>query len=340
MELDRQQYAEAFEMDANGDPIAGTIRCISCGHAAPPSGPAGIPTGALNPAYPHGRPHSYPNHARGGSMVDGGMDGSAGNARMSVIMDDELSTGSNDANRSPHHSQHVPDPVVLAGNEEMVALLSGNVGLKPLLQQHKPHPVKGTNGGKHSTSMASNSRGSSASGLRTEKIPEPLYRKARMASHIKEMVKVSSGYGGGSNGANGANSYDVTSGVGGRSQSRGGTARPHTVGGVGSTGGSFDHPHGLAGGGSIGTLGSASASQLPNGGGKGALRGGGGGQNHTQPATNGSGGGGNNNEASGAGEDVAVVFPAIPGAQANETGGGTGALGGVTVSSAKLNTVD
>jgi hypothetical protein len=77
---------------------------------------------------------------------------------------------------NPDDSKTTTNPYSSAHNEQVYALLTGQVGLKPIQLRHNPTaPVKDP--------YAKNS-------LKAEKIPEPLYRKQRMSQQIKEMVKV------------------------------------------------------------------------------------------------------------------------------------------------------
>ena len=69
-------------------------------------------------------------------------------------------------------------------DEDVFRMLTGNVGLKPLLQQHKamvPVPAP------YAHQREQRERRKPAGG---DRIPEPLYRKAKLAAHMKEMVKV------------------------------------------------------------------------------------------------------------------------------------------------------
>lgn len=69
-----------------------------------------------------------------------------------------------------------PDPTRLGMSDELHSLLTGNTGLKSLLPQHAPLlPVKDPYGERRKS---------------IEKSPDPLYRKAKIQAHIKEMVKI------------------------------------------------------------------------------------------------------------------------------------------------------
>lgn len=71
-------------------------------------------------------------------------------------------------------------------SEEVYTLLTGSAGLKPLLQQQKPMSPKDPYGYSAQHIMPQNKLKNSAQG----KIPEQRYRKAQMAAHLKEMIKV------------------------------------------------------------------------------------------------------------------------------------------------------
>lgn len=94
----------------------------------------------------------------------------------------------------------------LQNNEQVYSLLTGQVGLRPLHLQHNPLQPRdalnnnNNNAGNNVNSSATNGMHSSrphtvatnrVKPQGADKIPEPLYRKARMAAHMKEMVKVS-----------------------------------------------------------------------------------------------------------------------------------------------------
>eukprot|EP01038_Epipyxis_sp_PR26KG_P007539 gene7539-10273_t len=67
-------------------------------------------------------------------------------------------------------------------SEDVYSLMSGSVGLKPLMQQHVPLSLKENN---QKTQPA---RRKTAS----DKIPDQSYRKAKLASHVRELVKITS----------------------------------------------------------------------------------------------------------------------------------------------------
>lgn len=77
-------------------------------------------------------------------------------------------------------------------SEEIYNVMTGSAGLKSLMPQHAPmmpvqHPYNITNNNIHPAHTTSKRKPHNPNA-----IPEPLYRKAKLASHLKEMVKVSS----------------------------------------------------------------------------------------------------------------------------------------------------
>lgn len=148
------------------------------------------------------------NGAEGGP--DGLADGSMGSwgQHGPDFLPPPLSAGSG-GKGSPGHALPVR-------SEDVYSLVTGNQGLKPLLKQHKAMlPVRDPYAKSRAAVAAENSNVSAAlSNYRNpttnivapanleaqlqrrrpadaERIPEPLYRKARLAAHMKEMVKVS-----------------------------------------------------------------------------------------------------------------------------------------------------
>uniref|UniRef100_A0A7S3M6C0 Uncharacterized protein n=2 Tax=Spumella elongata TaxID=89044 RepID=A0A7S3M6C0_9STRA len=78
-------------------------------------------------------------------------------------------------------------------SEEIYNVMTGSAGLKSLMPQHAPmipvqHPYNITNNTIHPAHTTSKRKPHTAN---PNAIPEPLYRKAKLASHLKEMVKVS-----------------------------------------------------------------------------------------------------------------------------------------------------
>jgi hypothetical protein len=95
-------------------------------------------------------------------------------------MSDEMSASS--AGHRSMMSQSVPVLPSHASGEQIHTLVAGSGGLKPLLMQHTAmKPIADP----YATNASARRR---AAG--TEKIPEPMYRKAKMASQMKEMVKI------------------------------------------------------------------------------------------------------------------------------------------------------
>jgi hypothetical protein len=112
------------------------------------------------------------------------------------LMDDEISLHSEHSfnNNGPslhplslHSSQSgTLGPV---RSEEIYSVLTGSAGLKSLMPQHTPMiPVRDPYG---ITSAAGHTAAPAGQSKRRTQVPEPMYRKAKMAAHIKEMVKVS-----------------------------------------------------------------------------------------------------------------------------------------------------
>lgn len=89
------------------------------------------------------------------------------------------------------HSTH--SLVNIPRSEEIYNVMTGSAGLKSLMPQHAPmmpvqHPYNITNNTIHPAHTTSKRKPHTAN---PNAIPEPLYRKAKLASHLKEMVKVS-----------------------------------------------------------------------------------------------------------------------------------------------------
>lgn len=111
-----------------------------------------------------------------------------GSAASSVEIDDELSRSEDNlGDKGSLHSKLMSKSAPLVGlqsasEEEIQSLLSGNAGLKPLLVKHTPVQM---------TASVPHQAPSSSSGSRRkgEKLPDPLYLKAKLAAHMKEMVK-------------------------------------------------------------------------------------------------------------------------------------------------------
>lgn len=112
------------------------------------------------------------------------------------LMDDELSLHSehshNNLLQGSQQSQYASSAQVLGPvrSDEIYAVITGSAGLKSLMPQHTPMvPVRDpygiTSGQQPGGQQAQQSK------RRQEKVPEPMYRKAKLAAHLKEMVKVS-----------------------------------------------------------------------------------------------------------------------------------------------------
>jgi hypothetical protein len=152
--------------------LSSTTRCLSCGQLPRESWQAaGVDRkGVKTPASA--------GVAGGGSFITD--DGS--NASPSYVLSDQ-SAGN-------PHSQ--------ANSEQLYALLTGQAGLRPIQLNHQPMmPRPSTTSGGTGSVLGSAGQsvisGNSASNKRktNEKIPEPIYRKAKLSAHLKEMVKVS-----------------------------------------------------------------------------------------------------------------------------------------------------
>ncbi len=172
--------------------LASTTKCLSCGQMPRPhSKKKQIRPGTTIPSPGRGPSSRSPSPVgRGG--VDGG--GSIANAThytptTSVMLDDEISNpdamglspshvgSATIVYANPDDGKTTTNPYSSAHNEQVYALLTGQVGLKPIQLRHAPvAPVKDPY--------------KASSSLKADKIPEPLYRKARMSQQIKDMVKV------------------------------------------------------------------------------------------------------------------------------------------------------
>lgn len=144
--------------------MTSTTRCLSCGQW-----PAG---GAAQ--------HRHGPVAHGGSsssVVSGTHASAHPHHHSSSHQDDAISTPS-------LMSQSAPGGSAAVTGDQIHSLVSGSGGLRPLLPQHSPmKPVRDP----YNMAANANTRRRAAT---AEKIPEPLYRKAKMAAQIKEMVKV------------------------------------------------------------------------------------------------------------------------------------------------------
>lgn len=177
--------------------LASTTRCLSCGQMPRESWqsansisssqskrqqvihfPPGMPNKRdLSPEGTRGNSASpiqhedsvsHLSHADGGSPMDDeiSVEGRRGvNGGGSTF----LTSDTNGVN--PHSS---------AGNEQLYALLTGQAGLKPIQLQHNPMLPQSR---PHTTANTTKKK--------AEKIPDPVYRKAKLSAHVKEMVKVS-----------------------------------------------------------------------------------------------------------------------------------------------------
>jgi hypothetical protein len=178
--------------------VASTTRCMSCGQVAPHGG--------------HMHTSARPHPISAGNGI--GSSHASGTPLPTTAMED-AATQSTLAHSSRHaHGNNMQYSISQV--EAVHSLLAGQAGLKPIHLQHAPlQPVKdpyqappaqlSTNvstsvsapGGMgfHSDQAMSRASTSQAGSMnkhrsKADKIPEPVYRKARMSQHMKEMVKV------------------------------------------------------------------------------------------------------------------------------------------------------
>lgn len=150
--------------------LASTTRCLSCGQ---------LPRESWSAAGVERKPPKTPP----GSGVAGGG---------SFITDE----GSNASPSYVLSDQSAANPHSQANSEQLYALLTGQAGLRPIQLNHNPMmPRPNTTSGPGSVLGSAGQSvisGSSVANKRktNEKIPEPIYRKAKLSAHLKEMVKV------------------------------------------------------------------------------------------------------------------------------------------------------
>lgn len=159
--------------------VASSTRCMSCGLVPRPSSTRG---GKRTKSAGPQRATSPPGQTAP-QIVNNASQSPTTSTQL--MLDDELSLPDQPQNASivfenSADAATTSSPYSSSHNEQVYALLTGQVGLRPIQLRHQPinpvsHPsvIKGTN-----------------KSLPAEKIPEPLYRKARMSAQIKEMVKV------------------------------------------------------------------------------------------------------------------------------------------------------
>ena len=138
--------------------MTSTTRCLSCGQMP------------INPLRKEVATNLLKTTGGGGGRVS---------AENSVYSNDDASATSSMV--AHMLSQSAPQLTVMSRSvpsEQIVPLVTGNVGLKSLLPQHQPQ-------------QAVNPYQATSKKKSGEHIPEPLYRKAKMAAQMKEMVKVS-----------------------------------------------------------------------------------------------------------------------------------------------------
>lgn len=156
--------------------LSSVTRCLSCGQ-----------TKGANVAPPKSMTASSTSQSMGLGSASPGRPSSP--QQSSLILDDELSAGG-----AGHDGTQQPlGQYSTAQAEKVYALLTGQAGLRPLHLHHEPlQPVPQPYIPADLPPRASTA--SSVNKLRgkvADKIPEPLYRKARLSQHVKEMVKVS-----------------------------------------------------------------------------------------------------------------------------------------------------
>lgn len=164
----------------------------------------GVHTGLLktghrpnsSPSAPSSQQEYSPFHPTGASSAalifnpsaDGAVpDSSAPLSRArSDRMDDEISLHSEHSFNNQASLQSTSQVLGPLRSEEIYSVITGSAGLKSLMPQHAPmQPVRQP----YSNTTASTIPHKTAK--RADRIPEPMYRKAKMAAHLKEMVKVS-----------------------------------------------------------------------------------------------------------------------------------------------------
>jgi hypothetical protein len=201
--------AEGAKMQQIGHPTAPFRGTTGAGLLRPATRPSTSPQASESAKYAPFNPTDPSSSAL--QFHPDGEDGQAGVDPVHVampgmstvrgeLMDDEISLHSEHSmnNNSPslhplslHSSQSgTLGPV---RSEEIYSVLTGSAGLKSLMPQHTPMiPVRdpygiSTNAIHGNTSTAA----PTGQSKRRQQVPEPMYRKAKMAAHIKEMVKVS-----------------------------------------------------------------------------------------------------------------------------------------------------
>jgi len=147
--------------------IASSTRCLSCGQSR----------GEVSIKKLHRIGEDHPND----NMSAVSMGSAKGHSHSNgVVMDDELSLPDhNDRFKGAHSAPSLG--LQVASDEEIQSLLSGQAGLRPLLAQHNPLQMSATVPHQQPASTGSKKKG--------DKLPDPLYLKAKLAAHMKEMVK-------------------------------------------------------------------------------------------------------------------------------------------------------
>ena len=161
--------------------MASTTRCLSCGQGRAEVGLKKLHRiGEESQGDKDSLSITTNNTSNKGPIRSGSPNGS-------VVMDDELSVPGQSLDygqRGSQNSRSAPSiGLQAATDEEIQNLLSGNAGLRPLLNKHTPVQMSLTVPQQLPSSSAGNKK-------KGEKMPDPLYLKAKLAAHMKEMVKV------------------------------------------------------------------------------------------------------------------------------------------------------
>lgn len=152
----------------------------------------------FNPSDPSSSSLLFNSEEANGTANVGGEVGEASQQAGSQ-MDDDISLHSEHSGNYPSQSLQ---PLSLQSSsilgpvrsEEIYNVITGTAGLKSLMPQHTPLiPVRdpyGITTAHHQRTVGPTTTTTGKPLKRVEKVPEPLYRKAKMAAHLKEMVKV------------------------------------------------------------------------------------------------------------------------------------------------------
>eukprot|EP01034_Spumella_vulgaris_P021440 gene21440-27471_t len=156
-----QMEADLLRREEEAYTMTSTTRCLSCGQR--PANPQQAASQGLTKGG-----NIAPPPATNGIQTTSHIE-----------MTDDISASS--AGHRSMMSQSTPMLPSHASSDQIHTLVAGSGGLKPLLVQHSPmkplHDPYATNTARRRAAGA-------------EKIPEPMYRKAKMAAQMKEMVKI------------------------------------------------------------------------------------------------------------------------------------------------------